>query len=103
MVDDPSTLGFPQCPNCGSEKRLANEVLLKEVEKGKVNKSTHAYLYTHKSVIAKDMRWLSAPIVSTFYDVCVDCGTVWCFHANVKIAVQGGKSLPPTSMPFSTS
>lgn len=99
-------LNFTECPNCRSTERLAGKVLQKEIEVGKMNRNSNAYLYKHESVIAKDMNWLSAPMIISFYDMCTECGTVYCIHAEVRLAIQGTK-MPnqgmPGSQPFSMS
>jgi len=97
------TLDFPNCPKCGSGRRLAGETLKVEVEKGKMPKQSNAFLFQHQSIIAKDMHWLSAPVIVSFFDACVECGTVYCIHAETKLAVQGGKNLPKSGNLFSPS
>ena len=87
-------LHFDECPVCESDRRLANEILAQEVEAGKVPISTKAFLYTHQSVIAAGT-WLTAPMIITFYDMCMDCGTVYVVHSEVHKVMQGGK--PPKS------
>lgn len=94
-------LDFAQCPNCESTKHVANEVLQEQIEKGRMPKDSKAFLFQHQSIIAKSMQWLSAPIILSFYDVCADCGTVYCIHAEVQTAIQGGKNMPGGG--FSTS
>jgi len=106
MEEKPKAFGidFTKCPNCASKKKLANEVLLKQIEKGNMPKNSRAFLYTHQSIIAgQPGTWLSAPVVISFYDVCVDCGTVYCIHAEIQTAVQGGKNIPKSGNPFSNS
>lgn len=46
-------LDFTKCPVCGSTRRIANEVLKEQIEKGKMPQSSHAFLFSHQSVIAK--------------------------------------------------
>lgn len=99
-------LNFTQCPNCASKKRLAYETLRKEIDAGKMPKNSNSYIFKHESVIAKDMNWFSAPVILSFFDMCTECGTVYCIHAEVKLAIQGAK-MPnqgmPGSPPFSMS
>ena len=92
-----------QCPNCGSLRRVAMEVLNKEHEAGKAMVATTAFLFQHQSLIAPPGgQFLSATVIVTWYDVCYDCGTVYCIHADTKVAVKGmgnqGKQSPPLSM-----
>lgn len=96
-------LNIGQCPNCGGTRRIANEVLQEQIKKGRMKKDTKAFLYNHQSIIAGPVgTWLSAPMVISFYDVCMDCGTVYCVNAQVKTAMQGGK-MPQAGNQFSTS
>jgi len=85
---------FPICPYCGSTERLAGTTLAKQIEKGVMPKESTAYLFTHQSIIAKDMKWLSAPVIISFYDVCEKCGATWCIHAEIHTAVQGMDTKP---------
>jgi len=99
--NQPLVLDFTTCPNCGSERRIAGEVLKKQIEKKLMPENSNAFLYTHQSIIAGRVgTWLSAPVVISFYDMCMDCGTVWCIHAEVQTVVQGAKASPTK---FSTS
>jgi len=89
-------LSFDQCPNCGSERKIAGEILKQEKEKGKISPGVKAFISTSNSVIADMGRtWLSAPIISTFYDVCGDCGTYYCIHAELGIATPQLGQQPP--------
>ena len=71
-------------------------------KKGKMPPNSKAFIYQHQSMIAKPAGWLSAPIILTFFDVCSDCGTVYCVHAEERVVVPGSK-LPPSGQGFSNS
>ena len=101
--DNFPTLDFKECPNCGLTRRIAYEVAKKLIEEGKLPKGTNAYLYEHKSILAKNMNWLSATMILSFYDGCMDCGTVYCIHAEVRIVVQGMEPAAGIGKQFSTS
>ena len=97
MVDEIKfPLKFEECPNCGSTRRVANEVLEKEKLKNNVGLGVNAFLFQHQSMIADARKpFLSAPIILTFYDACVDCGTVYCVHMDVKVGMPSmGKQSP---------
>jgi len=98
-------LDFTNCPNCNSDRRLSNIILEQEKEKGKMPKESQAFLFTHTSIIAHpNGRWLTAPALITFYDACVDCGTMYCVHAELGTATPGaGPQAPKANIPFSTS
>ena len=88
------SLDIKQCPNCGSTRRLADEVLQQQIKEKKMPKESAAFIMPYKSVVAMGDRWLSAPCIFSFYDVCVECGTLYCTHAEVQTVVQGGKPNP---------
>lgn len=94
---------FTKCPVCAGTHTLANDILQKEIEKGRMPKSSKAFLYQHQSIMAKPTGWLSAPIIITFYDACSDCGTTYCVHAEERVVIAGGKMLPASGGQFSSS
>jgi len=102
MESKPTALNFTQCPNCGGERFQAAEVLKGQIEKGAMPKNSHAFLFQHQSLITQNQNFLSAPMVLSFYDVCMDCGTVVCIHSEVRTAVAGGK-MPNAGQGFSRS
>lgn len=101
--NDFPVLDFNKCPACGSGKRVAGEVIADQIKKGRMPVTANAYLFTYQSIIAIGNKWISAPVVVSFYDVCWDCGTVYCIHVDVGTAIQGSKTLPPTGQQFSKS
>lgn len=95
-------LTFDQCPNCDSERRVANEVIQEQKDAGTAKESTRAWLFSHESLIA-DMGkpHIQVPVVLSFFDACVDCGTVYCVRIEVKMVTpQTGR---PKTPPFSLS
>lgn len=78
-----------KCPNCGSEERVA-ELAMQTVEasKGIKRAGSFASLEQRKIPIVSASRvaGLSVPVVVHHYDVCADCGTVWCTKAEIKDA-----------------
>lgn len=91
------------CPVCGSFKQIANEVLKGEIEKGKAGWDSHAYLFNYQSGIVDQRKpILSMPVIFTFYDACVDCGTVYCIRAELNQAMpQMKKPTGPLVRPSS--
>jgi len=81
---------FSKCPNCGSTRRIANEVLEGEKKKKGLNPKLMATLLQHQVIIADPTRtWLSAPAISSSFDACADCGTVYCVVAILGTAMPG--------------
>ncbi len=79
---------FDKCPSCGSEERIANSVLKSEQANGKLKDVKAAFLFQQQSLIApQNMRFLSAPMIMTFYDACAKCGTVFCVFVDVRLAL----------------
>lgn len=98
-------LTFDQCPVCGSKRRVANEVIQEQKDAGTAKESTQAWLFNHQSIIMDQGRpHIQVPVVLSLYDVCMDCGTVYCIRAEVKMVTpQAGKpKMPPGGM-FSKS
>ena len=77
-------LDFDVCPNCGSTKRVANELVQVEKEHNLAPLGMKAWLWDHQTIIAdKKSPPVSAPVVAACFDVCVDCGTLYCVHVEV--------------------
>ncbi len=75
-------LTFTQCPNCGGERRIANEVIQEQKDKGLADEHTQVWLFSHQSMLADTGRpHIQIPIVLSLYDACMDCGTVYCIRA----------------------
>ena len=100
LTKEPIMHNFTECPNCGGKNTLAGDTLQKQIEEGKMPKESKAFIYQHQSVIAKQSGWLSAPMIITFFDVCSDCGTVYCIHAEERVIVN---KPPPMNNTFSRS
>ena len=102
LNNQPKIHSFTKCPSCGGTRTLANTILQEQIKAGKMPKDSKAFIYQHQSLIAKATGWLSAPIILTFFDVCSDCGTAYCVHAEERMAVVGNK-MPPAGQGFSNS
>ena len=89
---------FPECPNCGSQKRLAQSVADELIAEGKANPDLKAWIFNHKCVIVDQSRpWLSAPVLMAVFDACYDCGTVYCVNATLGVGMpqMGGQGPRP--------
>ena len=93
-MEKPDPITFDKCPACGSTRRIAGMEIQSQIDKGRANPNTQAWLFNHQSMIADMSRThLQVPIILSFYDVCVDCGTVYC------IRVEKGMATPKVNMP----
>lgn len=89
---------FKACPNCGGERRVANEVMQGEKDKRKIGEKADAFTFRHQSLIMDTSKAaLVVPLLLTFFDVCVECGTVYCVRADVQMIAPraGGPQLYP--------
>lgn len=83
-------LDFTTCPNCGSERRVAEEVLKAEQKEGRCVGLNRAWLHAFTSQIAPPGGgFLSCKVIFTFLDACADCGTIYVVHSESKTAMQG--------------
>jgi len=83
-------LVFDQCPNCGSERRIVEILLEKEREQGRINKDAKATVMIQNTAIVDPTRAgmaLTIPVLLTFYDICADCGTLYCVLAQLQKAM----------------
>ena len=65
------------CQSCGGTDTIANDIIQAEKDAGKCGEEVIAFLYQHQSLIRDPGKtMLSAPLVTSFYDACTQCGTV---------------------------
>ena len=86
-MTDQFPLTFDTCPNlvkkgsltsleiCGSKRRAAESIILKEIEEGRLRKEAHGGTRVGQAILG-DARTiaLSVPAILVTYDVCIDCG-----------------------------
>jgi len=71
-MEKPAPITFDSCPACGSTRRIAGEEIQSQIDKGRANTNTQAWLFNHQSMIADMSRThLQVPIILFFYDMCV--------------------------------
>jgi len=105
-VDEKSRfpMTFDKCPSCGSTARVAGMIGEEEKAKGKIRKAGIAVAFIQQVVISDPSIFvLSAPALITYYDICAECGAVYCVLAQLGKAqpqMKAGSGLPP---PFSPS
>lgn len=102
-------LTFSQCPNCGSERKVAKSIVDEEIAAGKLPWDTKGIIMEVKNIYFDPNPKLvatkiEAPAVRAFMDICADCGTFYCVYAEKgKVQLQGkimrGQP-PPGQSPF---
>ena len=102
--EDEKTISFPltfdKCPSCGSTDRIANIIGEQEKAKGKIRKIATCVAFMQTMIITDPViAVISAPSLTIGYDVCAECGTVYCVFAEVAQAkatpanmAQGGRN-----------
>jgi uncharacterized Zn finger protein len=93
-MNKPETIKFEECPQCGCKDRIANNVLKKEKEKGKVRDTLFTFLYNHKSLVMDTAKIaLSHPVIISYFDACSDCGCVYMIRCDIA------EVMPQAQMP----
>jgi len=105
-------ISFTKCPACGGESRLVEERVKKEIMMGRLPAGSRVpALISQSRLFDPNDRTLllvrrEVPILMGFYDVCADCGTVYCVNmqeglgiiepaVNTPIPSPTGTKLPP--------
>ena len=94
-------IDFTCCPNCGSERRVAETVTNEEIEKGNLKPEHKTPFIASRALIfdPSSMKLvLGEKIVTALYgfiDICADCGTVYARHIEKGQAVVGIELMPP--------
>ena len=74
-------LDFPQCPNCGSKRRVADEVMKELKAAGRAKQEDSSAIVIWQTIVANPhFALFSVPVIISLIDICADCGTVRCFH-----------------------
>ncbi len=98
----PIPMAWGQCLACGSPDTVAKIVKANEVAKGKMRAEIKAAFWQLSLVVVDDQRIgqiLSAPALTALFDICADCGILYCVHVDCKdvpLSVKVGK---PPKMP----
>jgi len=76
-------LKFKACPNCGSESRIVESAVNEEISKGNLKVGTKIpALVTRTAIFAPTNTTIMArrtiPMLIGYYDVCADCGCLYC-------------------------
>ena len=101
MPEEEKELKFPltwsKCPNCGSTRRIAGEIIEQERKKGRIGEGVTAVSFVAPPIMIADPRKiiLASPMLMTFYDVCADCGTLYCVRAEMKTVTPKIKPANP--------
>lgn len=103
---------FESCPNCGSTSRVIEKETQEEIAQGNLGVGTKLAAMIVRTAIfnPNDAKLLASrqfPVVVSFFDICDDCGTVYCCEIQKGSAVakpqmrQGGNNdFPPFPGPI---
>jgi len=98
-------IDFDACPKCGSKRKVAQELIEQEKKKGKAGEDMRGAVIVQRTLIADGRRTLlSALMLTAMIEICYDCGTLYCVHAETAITqIQTGAPMPkggPTQFKF---
>lgn len=99
MVEIKFPIDFTNCPNCGSERRIAESVTNEEIAKGSLKLGQKTPFIVSRAVIFDPTVKLfgkKALVLLGIFDVCADCGTVYCIHAEKGTGTVEPQIPPPT-------
>lgn len=85
MPNEPLTfpMTWEKCPVCGDTRQVANEVKEEQKAKGKIGPGFNTAIAMLNSLILdprKIVGQLTAPILTSYLDICAKCGVVYCVH-----------------------
>jgi len=95
---------FDKCPVCGSTSRVVGDEVMSEIEKGNISSDvmlsalvTRTPLYDPKNVILGKKQ---VPGIVALYDICSDCGTLYCTEVQkhrliVEVQSRQRPEMPP--------
>lgn len=92
MIEKEYPLKFEACPNCSSKSRVAEETAAEEVGSGHLKVGTRiAVIISRTAVFDPSDTTIIAkreiPILTGFYDVCAECGTMYCVEMQKGMGV----------------
>jgi len=99
----PRVITFDTCPNCGSRRRLADELAKDVKARGLMNKDLQSCSFLLKGIV-QDMTTkaiipigVGVPAYIAYLDICMDCGTVYSFRIEIGEAkLAKPNKYPPT-------
>lgn len=99
---DDRPIKFDSCPNCGGTHRVVEEETNKAIARGELKLDAKIPAIVSRSLIfdPKLMPKISGvtkqvPAIFGFYDICVDCGTLYCISIEKGMATIEAKTQAP--------
>ena len=86
---------FTQCPNCESERRVAKMVVEDLIENDRASQNLQGWIVAHQSILTPDKPHFSMPVVQSVFDICYDCGTLYCIEVGVGVGMKEANKPPP--------
>lgn len=97
-------LKFSQCPVCKGTNRIVENVVKSEIESGRLKPNSRIPVFITKSAMfdpndkSKILARKQVVVLIGFYDVCEDCGTIYCMEMTKQLAfVEPNNNMPPLS------
>ena len=99
MPNEPLTfpMTWEKCPVCGDTRQVANEVKEEQKAKGKIGPGFNTAIAMLNSLILdprKIVGQLTAPILTSYLDICAKCGVVYCVRIDRQ---EQNLAVPPPS------
>ena len=95
---------FKVCPACGSNRRVIEEEVNDAIALGQMSEGSHGMAQTTRSLIFNpaSMPKISGisrkvPAIFGYYDICAECGTLYCIHLEKGEAMVEAQGPPPES------
>ena len=95
---------FDKCPNCGGTRRIIEIETNREIEKGELKPGskvpvlvTTSRIYDPTQIQKLFILSKEIPVLFGYYDVCADCGTLYCVAMQKGKGVIGAQQPPPST------
>ena len=96
MADKTKVIMECKCPQCHSEKRVLNRVYEILDSRGVKYSSDICFFRREiRQLIPPQKAILTMPVAIFYYDICMDCGTEYCFRVDMQDLPMKGSIVAP--------